>query len=380
MKLIYLANVRIPTEKAHGLQIMKMCEAFAQTGTTVELIVPQRKNADFAGVDPFTYYGVERIFTLTYVPCIDPTWLTRVYPGLYIKVQGLYFAFAVRRHLKQSAVSNDTCIYMRDEYLIPFFISRPSVVWEAHTLSRKPKKYARFFEGCKNIIALTHSLRSDIIALGVSPDRIMVAGDGVDLESTNIATSSSEVKKELQLPTDKKIVLYTGHLYSWKGVFTLAEASAALSSDTLIVFVGGTKQDQQKMKDYIQEKKLNNIMVVSHQPPSRIPSYLQTADVLVLPNSATQRISSHYTSPLKLFEYMAARKPIVASALPSIKEVLNDSNAVLVEPDSVQALARGIQYVLDDSTQSQVRAAKAYADVAEYTWHKRALKIINFIQ
>ena len=62
-KIIYVANIRLPTEKAHGVQIMKMCEALARAGAIVELVVPNRHT--HIGGDPFTYYEVEENFIIT---------------------------------------------------------------------------------------------------------------------------------------------------------------------------------------------------------------------------------------------------------------------------------------------------------------------------
>ena len=68
-KLLYIANIRLPTEKAHGIQIMKMCEAFAHEGVNVELVVPRRFNV--IKEDPFAYYGVGKNFTTTRIPSFD---------------------------------------------------------------------------------------------------------------------------------------------------------------------------------------------------------------------------------------------------------------------------------------------------------------------
>ncbi len=89
MKLIYVANIRLPTEKAYGVQIMKTCEAIARLGIDVRLIIPTRKSIAFAGVNPFEHYGVEKNFTIQRIPTIDPWWLIRLPPGWYIKAQAL---------------------------------------------------------------------------------------------------------------------------------------------------------------------------------------------------------------------------------------------------------------------------------------------------
>ena len=69
MKIAYIQNVRIPTERAHGIQIMKMCEALARLGHDVELIVPRRSN--LLKENPFNYYGIRKTFKIRKLPCLD---------------------------------------------------------------------------------------------------------------------------------------------------------------------------------------------------------------------------------------------------------------------------------------------------------------------
>jgi glycosyltransferase involved in cell wall biosynthesis len=102
---------------------------------------------------------------------------------------------------------------------------------------------------------------------------------------------------------------------------------------------------------------------------------LRRADILALPNPPTG-ISGAYTSPLKLFEYLAAGRPIVASDLPAIREVLQDEGpAVLVAPGDAQALAAAITRIAADPVFGQRLARAAYAAAGDYTWERRAERL-----
>jgi len=366
MKIIYLANVRLPTEKAHGIQIMKMCEAFSNQGLKVELIIPWRFNK--IKQDPFRYYRTKRNFKIKKIFSLDliPLGLPKI--GFWI--QSLSFAkFAFFYLLFKKA----DIIYSRDSFIL-FWLSffKKNLVYEAHTFPKNFFLYKRAFRKVKAIIVITKKLKEFFIQNGISKNKILVASDGVDLEKFNINISKEEARKKLNLPFHKKIVLYTGHLYKWKGAQALAQAVKFLEKDVLVVFVGGTKKDVKKFK--IQNSKFK-ILIVGHRPHQEIPFWLKSADVLVLPNSAKMEISKNWTSPMKMFEYMASKKPIVASNLPSIKEVLNNDNAILVRSDDPKSLADGIKKALNNDNVSQ----KAFKDVQKYAWTKRTEKILNFI-
>jgi len=121
------------------------------------------------------------------------------------------------------------------------------------------------------------------------------------------------------------------------------------------------------------------VKFVGFVPHRDIKEYLKEADVGVIP--LTDNVTSRYfTSPLKLFEYMAAGLPIVASDLPTIREVLIDhKNAVLVNPGDSKDLARGIKELLDNQELANKLAQRAYEDVKQYSWDMRAERIISVL-
>ncbi|OGZ24848.1 MAG: hypothetical protein A2896_01635 [Candidatus Nealsonbacteria bacterium RIFCSPLOWO2_01_FULL_43_32] len=265
-------------------------------------------------------------------------------------------------------------VYTRDKFFLPLSFFKKNFIFEAHTFPGHYLLYSLFLKRLKGIVAITQKLKESFIKRGIAPDKILVAPDGVDLDEFDIKESQDECRIKLGFLRDKKIVLYSGHLYGWKGAQTLAEASPYLPENAEVYFVGGTKEDVEKFKIKNEKLKIN---VVGHRPHSEIPFWLKSADVLVLPNSGQDEISQYWTSPMKLFEYMAAGRPIVASGLPSIREILNEENAVLVAPDNPQALAQGIKETLQNSEFSDKISNRAFQDVQQYTWQKRVEKILK---
>ncbi len=98
-----------------------------------------------------------------------------------------------------------------------------------------------------------------------------------------------------------------------------------------------------------------------------------------MPNSGKEAISHSLTSPLKLFEYMASKRLIIASDLPSIREVLDESSAILIKPDDPLLLAEGIKMVLVDNILSDKISNNAFECVQRYSWSNRARNILSLI-
>ncbi len=138
--------------------------------------------------------------------------------------------------------------------------------------------------------------------------------------------------------------MYAGHLYPWKGVDTLLQALALAprARGAHRRRPPGWSRTCERLQALAATLGLESrVTFTGLVAARRRRRHLARADVLVLPNSATA-LSARYTSPLKLFEYLAAGRPIVASDLPALREVLRDgANAWLVPPDDAAALAGG---------------------------------------
>jgi glycosyltransferase involved in cell wall biosynthesis len=270
-------------------------------------------------------------------------------------------------------------IFTRDESvaaLLSFF--KNNIVFEAHSFSKKRTwLYGILRLNKVKTVAITRGLKEEFLGLKFGEADVLVAADGVDPEEFSPELcSAAEARQRLNLASDKKLAVYTGHLFEWKGVHTLLESSKNLP-EVDFIFVGGTFRDVEIFRN--KASQASNVKVIGHVPHKDVPAYLRAADVLVLPNSAKVGISERYTSPLKMFEYMASKKPIVATDLPSIREILNEDSAVLVSPDDPAAMARGIKKIISDPSLAIRLSENAFLKVAGFSWKSRASLIASFI-
>lgn len=371
MKLVYIANLRIPTKRAHGIQVMKMCEAFARSGIEVELLVPWR--FDGLGEDPFAYHQAQRIFKIRTLPNLDLLQWPVGKLGFLITTGSFLLAAKIYSFFREYNL-----LYTREPLTGLFF---SNFILEIHHLSPKISFVSKYlFKKAKLIVVLNNFLKKELVSVGVSRNKILVFPDCVDLAEFDKDITKEEAREKLDLPLDKKIVVYTGSfsIYDWKGLDTLLEAAKQFSNDYLFVCVGAHNDGE--MGQLKKQYPLSNILLKYYVPHQLVFWYLKAADVLVLPNKAGDKISELHTSPLKLFEYMASRRPIVSSDLPSLREILTGQEALFFEAGNPEDLARAVKEVVQNQKLADQLSRNAYLKVKDYTWSKRAEEIINAIK
>ena len=379
MKIVYITNARFPTRKAYGINVVKTCEALAHAGAEVTLLAPSYRRDKLN--DGISCFSADNTFTThSIAPYIDAVvlgwfcfWINRV-----VFVAHILCA-------KEIGKTKEKIILTRDELSgWALTLLGHDVFYDLHGFpAHKKWLWARIVRGMTGIIVTSHSkIDRCTHLLGISREKIAVAPNGFDPALFDFDTEKSVLKEKLDLPKDKHIIMYTGGLYDWKGIFVLAEASA-LFPDLHFVFIGGMPWDVLSFTKKYSERR--NIIIRGYEPHNKIPLYLRAADVLVLPNSRVSKdkiFSAHSeadTSPIKLFEYMASGTPIVASDLPSIREILNKKNAILVKPDDAVALGSGITVALQNRALSHTVSEQALLESKNYTWRKRAETILCFM-
>lgn len=363
MKIAYVANIRFPTERAHGAQIAKACEALTKSGETVELLVPARSTHILTPA--LEYYYIKQSFRICMLGVLDLVGWGK--PGFWI--ESLTFAMAVVQHLRANPAD---VVYGRDE-LVLWFLHRcgiKNIVWESHdgTWNRASRYIAKH---CIGIVVVSKGLEEFYKRNGVPAEKIRPVPNGISLSDFTSVEPKEVARERLGLPQDKHIVLYIGRLDGWKGTDTLLLASDVLPDDYLVALIGGEPNQIAQL-----ESRYTRARFLGSRPYRELANNQAAADVLVVPNTAKNDISVRFTSPLKLIAHMASKRPIVASDLPSIRELVNDSSAVLVQPDNPHALAEGIQRALHESA----IAEQAYAQVQSLDWSYRAQSIIDFIR
>lgn len=389
MKIFYLSRAKIPNTKAHVLQIHKMCDAFQQAGASVELYHPWSPDTELKPESLKEDYNLSQPLNYVTVPCLNIRWLRQkterlgflIYAATYCLI-GLFWL------LYRYAKSRDTAvIYSRDRlfsYLLLFLkplISFP-IFLELHEI---PESFNRSLTAgltrrADGIVVISNALKEELVDAGFESSSILVQPDAADKNNFEISSSPDSLRKELQLPLDRPLVGFTGNLYSYNGPDVLMEL-AKQAPDLFFVVVGGSDKHLTEYRQEINRREIENLHLEGYQPHRQIPRYLKAFDVLLLPLQPEINRTLKYCSPLKLFEYLMAGRPIVASDLPSLREVLTDGdNALLVNPGEARNYLQAIRRILNNDDLKEKLASNALKTSRNYSWESRAGKIIEYMR
>jgi glycosyltransferase involved in cell wall biosynthesis len=385
-KLFYLANVRMPTEKAHGLQICQNCEAFAKQGLAVTLLPAHRINTkEMAAVaDLWAHYGVRANFAVRHIPSLDLFPLIERFSGkaaFFIQVASYTLALFLIMLFRRADL-----YYSRDIYtLLALSLIKPRqrLVYEAHQRA-KSGIGARLQKWCVRRVGLTVAVTAKLAeALAeAGAKKTLVAHDGFRPERFAGLPSRAEVRATLQLPADAFIAGYVGRLHTMqmsKGVDTLVEAIGQCERPIYLCLVGGPDAMAESLRQQWLGLGLpaDRFLYAGQVAPTLVPPYLAAFDLCTMPFPFTEHFA-YYASPLKLFEYMAVGGVIVGSDLPSAAEVIaNGENGLLTAPGDAAELAGALRQLYDDPELRRRLAAAALATAKHYTWDARAESILQ---
>lgn len=377
MRMIYISQGNIPSREANSLQTAKMSQAFASIIDSFELVTQggiinlfQKKEFNVS-----KWYGLCEPFRVRALPLkllID-------YPLPEFQRNLLFPYFAVL----YAFLKSPDVVYTRWSLVARLSLNFGiPTLWEWHQplkgslFGRPPFSDGKFL----GMVSISEELgKSFVKNNGLSEEKLLIEQDGVDLKNFKPYHEKEEARQKIGIHTERPIIIYCGHLYDHKGIPIIFEIAKKMKYCRFLV-VGGLPHDIDMRKSQCKTMGLNNVYITGFVPYNQVPIYLYAADVLVLPNSKNHFLSET-TSPLKLFEYMASKRPIVASDLSNISTVLkHNQNALLAQPDDPSDFKKQILYLLDHPDISLKIADRAFMQVKFFDWDERARRILKFME
>lgn len=401
VRLLYVGGFDFPSPHARAIQTLHTAHALARAGWEVSLLA-QRATLPARRVDRVKALGAYGLpphprLAIVEIPVIRPRRIRGI--DVHVRLAATNWSYGIGSllwlllHRRRADV-----ILVRDPRLAWLFIQtrrihgRP-VIYEVHELfSTRPRENVSLAYGeVWGVANRTRSLEQSVLTaadllmpltracanlvesqFGVARNRIAVVPDGACPPAVPVPPIDLQSRR----------VVYAGQLYAWKGVDTLIRAIGHTNDAKLAVIGGFGAGDPSLVAARALARQVgvqDRVELLGFVPHVDVRSRLEGARAGVVP-LPDRLMSRYFTSPLKVFDYMAAGVPVVASDLPALREVLVDGqNALLVEPDRPQALADALNRLLDDAELAEGLRRRALDDVREYTWDRRADRIIEAV-
>ncbi len=379
MDLLYVHGTYLDSGKANVVQAINMCQAFSGCGADVTFVIAAPKTSSADAVSFITDILGER-------PNFRIATYIKVTLGGRAGVLGNYLA--LRSVIDRSRA--DIC-FMRDPLVLHLAMKSglPSV-FESHnsSLHNRYRLLAKLWETSvlKDVrnprllkfIAISHALGNIWHKKGVPDGKILVLHDGFNPRVFGVRRDRLAAREIVHLPAEGKIVVYAGSLGPDRGVERIISL-AKCYQEALFLVLGGPENRRNHYAKLSSQEGVRNILWLGHIPHSQVPPYLQAADVLLM--LWTWSVPTiNVCSPIKVFEYMAAGRPIVGEAFPTIGEILRDGEtAYLADPGSYDMLSYKLGQALQEPSTHMVERARDLA-FDQYTWDSRARHIIESLK
>lgn len=369
LKIAYISNAVIPSRTANSLHVMKMCQALSQNGHTAYLIVSDQSNAGNKN-DIWQQYGISQKFDLIRIKT-GPFIFNAIYQAVKRKADLIY-----TRAIDVAALSSILAI---------------PTIYEAHGIpggNWGPRYFKAFLmgKGFSQLVVISNALLKLLQQfdplVAKKTNKIRVAHDGVDMERFKNFPEPEYSRAKLGIVPNRFTVGYTGHLYRGRGLNMIFKLARELEHINFLV-VGGTENDFRQRISEVRKEGITNMYLTGYIPNSELPLFQAACDTLIMPYQKKVRVSggkgdtSAYMSPLKMFEYMASGRLIISSNHEVLQEVLDNSNAILCDPEKINDWKTAILKAERHPQWKRKIGKRAQQLVQEYTWKNRVRRILG---
>jgi len=363
--LLYVYHSAFDPSNAHGNQIVHTCNALVERGYDVTLL---------AAGDPHGFLEVndlEASFDIATVPLdgIDTT------PDRL----GYYLAAAIRSRWCDCLFTRDIS-FLRVLRRVPDWWYPPTL-YEAHKAyssidELSPTDERARLDAVDVVVTISQAIAEDLESLGVDVGSVVPDAARADLLPPE---STAALRSELGIPDDRAVFIYLGSLSLWKNDLDLVVEGFARADleDSELLVVGADGPEVDPLRETTQEHGVaEKVGFVGRVPQRDAFRYLAACDVGVVPLRDDDRIASHYTSPLKLYEYRLCGLEVVASDVPAIVDALGDDEHVhCYDRNSVEDFARA-----SEAAAAASRTGEHERGGYRYTYDRRGDQLDEVLQ
>ena len=365
MRICYLFNSSIPSYNASSLQVIKTCEALVKLNNKVFIVTPN------TGLNS----NIKKYYDLKYNPIrIKLNYFKKFPKGIN------YFLFSIFSVIKSFSLKPDFFITRNLFTLIILIIFNKKVIIELHHDLSNEGKFVKFLYGNFNILNSNNIIK--IVAITKSVKNFLVKDLKASKRKIQIVPSASSLRLKFSKLVKKKEynIGYFGSLDKSKGSKFLTKLSKIDKTNNYFIYGGDEKHINYLNKNFANK----NLYFHKYVPYKNLKNHIKKMDVLVMPsNNKTLRSLggigniAKYTSPLKLFDYLASGKFIITSNLKVFNEIIENNKHCIVLDLTHNKWIKAIKKINKNLKKINIMKKNAYILSKNYTYVKRAKKLIE---
>lgn len=227
-------------------------------------------------------------------------------------------------------------------------------------------------------ITVVDAIRESMIANGMPPEKVIKLHNGFNhLFMQRQPEKAAQWREKLLKYGQSHLVVYAGALQHFKGIDILIDVAKEMP-DVQFACAGGKQTEVEHYQKLAEEKQVNNITFLGYILHDELAPLLQAANILAHPHCSGK--AATFTSPLKLFDYLASGNPIVATEIPSLMEFKNTpAIAAWCEPDNPTQFVAALRQVLKTHPKKVDGYSEIIEFVKQFSWENRAAKILSYV-
>lgn len=272
-------------------------------------------------------------------------------------------------------------IFVSKIYQIPIILEYNSPITERNVhYSHHQRRIGRMIEkkslsAGDAIIVVSNFLKEYLVKIGIDPKKITIIPNGVNDNLFQPNIRGDRVKEKYNIK-NKRVIGFVGAFCRWHGTDALLGAASEIIKkiDNVHFLMVGEGPMLSSSKEFVKRNGMSECITFTGDVPYEyVPEYIAAMDIVTMPSS------NIYGSPIKIFEYMAMQKPIIAPNVGPVQEIIHDGyNGILIKPGNKDAIYNKIMYLLKNRNLAEKISENARIHVLErHTWKKNVEKIIQ---
>lgn len=350
-RMIYLSRARLHRPRANLIQTLHTAEAFQRLGIDVTLYFAPHKS-DKSCAELLAEFGINTPLDIRFSPLLHSG--LKLWPFVLIHRRALLAADMV---FVRSVELSQVLARLRVPHVLEIHDAYVSLIRKGYLesiVARQRSGMIRF------VVAISHAVERVLIDAGANPSRVHVAPSGVEVEDFS----------GIPLPDPSAFahprVVYIGSISRSRGLEVFVRLVERGVADVTLV---GAREDD--------VPRLSGLRCIPYVPHREVPGWYAKGDIAVMPYQADLG-HANSISPIKVFEAMAAGRPIVVSDLPAIRELIkHEQNGLLVPPDDLDAWVAAVERLRHEPELALGLARAGRETVGQFSWERRARGIAD---